>query len=154
MCGFVSSVFCSGWQMMSFVAVCEDTRAWSRVPGQEWPFPAITLYSTSSDTILSWATHKGAPSEIRALGIPHCLSTQARRLLLWQQESHGAVSTTTLCCNLESKTESVGTGWRLLLRLKCLFAVNHTVEDNIYKNTDAPFLCHKRHIKENSPLLM
>lgn len=38
--------------------------------GQQWPFLTIALYSISSAMFLSWATNKGAPSEIRALEIP------------------------------------------------------------------------------------
>lgn len=34
------------------------------------------------DTVVPWATNKGAPSETRALRIPHCLPTQARVVLL------------------------------------------------------------------------
>lgn len=77
-----------------------------------------TLYSISSDTFPSWATNKGAPSEIRALGIPHCPHRRGWSYFVTQEEIQGVASTTNLCRNLESKTESVGTGWRLLLCLK------------------------------------
>lgn len=70
--GFVSGCFCSVvddklrhlWQSVRTPEHEADSQDRSDLSLQ-------SLYSISSDTILSWATNKGAPSEIRALGIPH-----------------------------------------------------------------------------------
>lgn len=98
-----------------------ETRAWSRLPGHGRPCATLTLYSISSETVVPWGTNKGEPpSEIKISMPSHteegdpAFETHGGEKKK-KQKTDRAASTTTSRCNLKSKREHVGTGWRLLL---------------------------------------